>query len=40
MKKSDSLRRRRGFREPLARFLIVCEGTITEPRYFKDLRVQ
>jgi hypothetical protein len=40
MKKSDSLGRRPGFREPLARFLIVCEGTVTEPHYFKDLRVQ
>src|ERR1035441_9248149 len=38
MKKSDRLRRRPWFREPLARFLIVCEGTVTEPHYFNDLR--
>jgi hypothetical protein len=38
MKKKDSLRRRRSFREPRARFLIVCEGEVTEPKYFKDIR--
>lgn len=38
MKKSDSLRRRRAFREPRARFLIVCEGEVTEPEYFRDIR--
>lgn len=38
MKKNDSLRRRRSFREPRARFLIVCEGEVTEPRYFNDVR--
>ncbi|MGB7758835.1 MAG: RloB family protein [Bryobacteraceae bacterium] len=38
MKKNDSLRRRRSFREPLARFLIVCEGAVTEPVYFNDIR--
>ncbi|MGP8244517.1 MAG: RloB family protein [Bryobacteraceae bacterium] len=38
MKKNDSLRRRKSFREPRARFLIVCEGEVTEPRYFKDIR--
>jgi hypothetical protein len=38
MKKNDSLRRRRGFREPRARFLIVCEGRVTEPLYFKEIR--
>lgn len=37
MKKNDSLRRRRGFREPRARFLIVCEGKVTEPLYFKEI---
>lgn len=36
MKKSNSLRRRPWFREPLARFLIVCEGTVTELAYFKE----
>jgi hypothetical protein len=38
MKKKDSLRRRRSFREPRARFLIVCEGKVTEPAYFTDIR--
>jgi|CZKN01.1.fsa_nt_gi hypothetical protein len=38
MKKKDSLRRRRSFREPLARFLIVCEGAVTERVYFTDVR--
>jgi hypothetical protein len=38
MKKSDSLRRRRSFREPRARFLIVCEGEVTEPLYLNDVR--
>jgi hypothetical protein len=38
MKKSDSLRRRRSFRESRARFLIVCEGEVTEPVYFTDVR--
>jgi hypothetical protein len=38
MKKKDSLRRRKSFREPRARFLIVCEGEVTEPTYFKDIR--
>jgi hypothetical protein len=33
------LRRRRAFRQPKPRFLIVCEGNVTEPRYFRDLRV-
>ena len=40
MKKSDSLRRHPAFREPRARFLIVCEGAVTEPHYFNDLRLQ
>ena len=34
----DSLRRRRPFRPPLTRFLIVCEGTLTEPGYFQETR--
>ena len=38
MKRRDSLRRRRSFRKPLARFLIVCEGKVTEPVYFGDIR--
>jgi hypothetical protein len=38
MKKKDSLRRRRSFREPRARFLIVCEGSVTKPEYFNDIR--
>ena len=39
MKKDASLRRRRSFREPRARFLIVCEGEVTEPAYFNDVRL-
>lgn len=38
MKKSDSLRRRRSFREPRARFLVVCEGRVTERSYLNDVR--
>jgi hypothetical protein len=38
MRRRDSLRRRRAFRDPLPRMLIVCEGTRTEPGYFNDLR--
>src|ERR1035438_2177974 len=34
----DTLRRRRAFRPPLPRFLIVCEGTQTEPGYFQETR--
>jgi hypothetical protein len=34
----DSLQRRGPRRTPKARLLIVCEGTVTEPRYFKDVR--
>ncbi len=34
----DDLRRRRPHRQPKPRFLIVCEGIVTEPRYFKDVR--
>ena len=34
----DSLRRRRAFRPPSPRFLIVCEGTQTEPGYFRETR--
>ena len=35
---SDMLARRRAFRAPLLRFLVVCEGTKTEPIYFHALR--
>lgn len=38
MNRRDSLRRRRAFRQPLRRFLIVCEGQVTEKCYFSDLR--
>jgi hypothetical protein len=38
MAKRDGLRRRRPFRNPLPRILIVCEGTRTEPGYFNELR--
>ncbi len=34
----DILRRRRPFRSPGLRFLIVCEGTKTEPGYFREMR--
>jgi hypothetical protein len=34
----DETRRRRAFREPLPRLLIVCEGQKTEPLYFQYLR--
>lgn len=34
----DTLRRRPASRSPLARFLIVCEGTQTEPGYFRETR--
>jgi hypothetical protein len=37
MRKSDSLRRRPPFREQLPRILIVCEGIVTEKRYFEYL---
>lgn len=35
--KNHGLRRRRPFRQPLRRFLIVCEGEVTEPDYFKKI---
>ncbi len=35
---ADSLRRKKGKRDPYERILIVCEGSKTEPRYFKELR--
>jgi len=38
MKRRDSLRRRGPTRSPKLRFLIVCEGQVTEPRYFNQLR--
>jgi hypothetical protein len=38
MRNRDSLNRRRPFREPRARFLIVCEGKKTENLYFSALR--
>ncbi len=38
MKSRDRLRRRRSFRQPRARFLIVCEGKVTEPLYFTEVR--
>jgi hypothetical protein len=34
----ESLRRRRPLRTPKPRFLLVCEGTVTEPRYFADVQ--
>lgn len=38
MARRESLGRRRAFRDPLPRLLIVCEGTRTEPEYFRELR--
>ena len=38
MGRNDSLRRRRPLREPKRRLLIVTEGEVTEPEYFKALR--
>jgi hypothetical protein len=38
MAKHDRLRRRGPRREPLARILVVCEGTRTEPSYFQGMR--
>ena len=34
----DTLQRRRPRRQPKPRFLIVCEGTVTEPCYFRAVR--
>jgi RloB-like protein len=39
-RRNDSLRRRRPVREVKRRILIVCEGEVTEPNYFNDLRHQ
>jgi hypothetical protein len=36
--KRDTLGRRPPFRPPHPRFLIVCEGTKTEPAYFREMR--
>lgn len=38
MKRSDALRRRPARIQPKPRFLVVCEGTVTEPCYFQDVR--
>jgi hypothetical protein len=38
VKKRDSLRRRAPRLPPNPRFLIVCEGTVTEPCYFRAVR--
>lgn len=40
MRKRESLRRRRWSRQPKPRILIVCEGGVTEPEYFRDLYVR
>src|SRR5271156_3507691 len=37
-RRNDRLRRRRPFREVKRRILIICEGEVTEPKYFNDLR--
>ena len=38
MNRSDRLQRRRPFRDPLPRILVVCEGRRTEKLYFEHLR--
>jgi len=38
MARSD-LRRRKPFRDPKRRFLIVCEGEVTEKSYLEGMRV-
>lgn len=38
MARRESLRRRRPSRKPKPRFLLVCEGQVTEPCYFRELR--
>jgi RloB-like protein len=38
MRRSDRLGRRKPFRQPRPRFLIACEGTVTEPHYFSEIR--
>lgn len=37
-RRSSDLSRRRPFREPYAKVLIVCEGEKTEPNYFNELK--
>ena len=39
MRNRESLRRRKPFRLPKPRILIVCEGRVTEPGYFNDIRI-
>jgi hypothetical protein len=38
MRRRDDLRRRPASREPRRRILVVCEGEVTEPKYFRGLR--
>jgi hypothetical protein len=38
MRRRNDLRRRPASREPRKRILVVCEGKVTEPRYFRALR--
>lgn len=38
MRQRSDLRRRPAFREPRRRILVVCEGEVTEPKYFRGLR--
>ena len=38
MRRTENLRRRRATRTPKQRFLIICEGRVTEPRYFNQIR--
>ena len=36
--RSSSIKRRRPTRQPKERILVVCEGVVTEPRYFRALQ--
>jgi hypothetical protein len=38
MRRCGKFRRRVAFREPRRRILVVCEGKVTEPKYFRALR--
>jgi hypothetical protein len=39
MAKSKALARRKPFRDPYPRFLIVCEGRVTDKGYFENFRI-
>jgi hypothetical protein len=39
MRRRGDLRRGPAFREPRRRILVICEGKVTEPKYFRELRL-